>query len=206
MHQFRGNHATKTGPARVNTILGIDPGSRITGFGVVRIEGQNILHVSHGVIAPPVRLEFNARIAIIAEEMDGLIARLCPEVTVIEQIFLGKNADSAFKLGHARGVIVASAMRAGSQVVEYATRSVKKGITGKGSATKEQVQFILFTVLGLIKKEGSIDIQMQHASDTPIDASDALALAYYHARQMTIRESFNRQAANLSGRRKEEEL
>jgi crossover junction endodeoxyribonuclease RuvC len=149
-------------------ILGIDPGTQFTGFGVIKADGDRIIHVTHGLIAPPSKLEFNERIAIISSEIDALIERFSPDLTVIEKIFLGKNPDSAFKLGHARGIAVASAIRSGSSVVEYAARSVKKGITGNGASTKEQVQLVLFSLLGLKGRVQS-------------DASDALALAYYHA-------------------------
>lgn len=167
----------------MKVVLGIDPGSQYTGFGAVRTDGDRIVHVSHGVIKPPSSLGFNDRIAVISGELEVLLAKLKPDVTVIERIFLGKNADSAFKLGHARGVAVASAIRSGSEVVEYATRLVKKGVTGNGGATKEQVQLVLFTLLGISSQ----------ASKAPADASDALALAYYHARNLEISENFKRQ-------------
>lgn len=157
----------------VKLVLGIDPGSRFTGFGAVRADGRRVEHVSHGVISLPAQLSFNERIGIIAGEMESLLARLKPDVTVVERIFLGKNADSAFKLGHARGIVLAAAVRSGAEIVEYATRSVKKGITGNGSATKEQVQMILFATLGI--REAAQE-----------DASDALALAYYHARGLEV--------------------
>lgn len=159
----------------MSLVLGIDPGSQFTGFGAIRIEGHGrttqLTLVCCGVIAPPVKLEFNQRIGIIAEELEILIDRLKPKITVIERVFLGKNADSAFKLGHARGLAVATAVRGGSEIVEYATRSVKKGITGSGAATKEQVQMVLFAALGIREAARA-------------DASDALALAYYHARNI----------------------
>jgi crossover junction endodeoxyribonuclease RuvC len=157
--------------AALKIVLGIDPGSAFTGFGVVRSDGRQIEHLSHGVIAPPGKLDFNRRIAIIAEEIEILIERIQPDVAVVERIFLAKNADSAFKLGHVRGAIIAALVRGGCEVVEYATRSVKKGITGNGGSSKEQVQTILFAVLGI-----RTPVQM--------DASDALALAFYHAKQI----------------------
>ena len=136
------------------------------------IDGRMEL-LSFGVIAPPKTLSFNHRISIIASEVDSLLARIQPDITVVERIFLGKNADSAFKLGHVRGAIIAQAIRAESEVVEYATRSVKKGVTGNGNATKEQVQLILFAAL---KIRGAAQA----------DASDALALAFYHARNLDV--------------------
>jgi crossover junction endodeoxyribonuclease RuvC len=171
-------------PNAKRTILGIDPGSRFTGFGVVRVEGDKVLHLSHGVIAPPSQMEFCQRIGVLAAEIEALVARIEPSVTVIERVFLGKNADSAFKLGHARGVAVAAAARAGSEIVEYATRAVKKGITGTGAASKEQVQAVLFAVLGLKGR-----MQM--------DASDALALAVFHARTIEVQGRLARQGREV---------
>jgi crossover junction endodeoxyribonuclease RuvC len=140
--------------------------------------------VSLGVIAPPPHFSFAERIGIIAEEFELLLERLRPDIAVIERVFLGKNADSAFKLGHARGVVMAAASRGGCQMVEYATRAVKKGITGNGSATKDQVQAVLFASLGL--KERAI-----------ADASDALALAYYHAGNLEVRARFGQGETEL---------
>lgn len=163
-------------------VLGIDPGSQVTGFGLIRVEEPSLTagardgltHLTHGVISPPSSLPFHDRLAIIAREIEALIERCQPDIVVVERIFLGKNADSAFKLGHVRGVAIASALRAGCEIAEYAARSVKKGVTGSGASTKEQVQLILFAALGV------------KDSKMKIDASDALALAFYHARQMGI--------------------
>jgi crossover junction endodeoxyribonuclease RuvC len=153
--------------------LGIDPGSQFAGFGAVRSDGRAIELISFGVIAPPQNLDFNERIGIIASEMVALVGRLKPDVTVVERVFLGKNVDSAFKLGHARGVAIAAAVQAGSSIVEYSPRTVKKGITGNGAASKEQVQMVLFAA-------------MNWRGQSKADASDALALAYYHARQLEV--------------------
>lgn len=164
----------------VKVILGIDPGSTFTGFGIVNSDDGQILHVTHGVIAPPATLSFHDRLGIIAGELEALVARVNPDQVVVERIFLGKNADSAFKLGHVRGVAVACGIRAGSEVVEYAARAVKKGITGSGAATKEQVQLVLFAALGLQNHRARFD------------ASDALALAFYHARNLQVSARFAR--------------
>lgn len=147
----------------------------MTGFGLVQVLNDgSMIHLGHGVISPPSTLKFHDRLALIAREIDALIAKLQPDIVVVERIFLGRNADSAFKLGHVRGVAVAAAIRAGCEFVEYSTRSVKKGVTGNGAASKEQVQVILFAALGL----GSVRVKL--------DASDALALAFYHARILEV--------------------
>ncbi len=163
-------------------ILGIDPGSQVTGFGLIRVDqgAAGVSHLSHGVISPPSSLEFHDRLAIIAREIEALIERTQPDIVVVERIFLGKNTDSAFKLGHVRGVAIASAIRAGCKFVEYAARAVKKGVTGSGAASKEQVQLILFAALGL------------RGTKVKFDASDALALAFYHSRNMEISIAANR--------------
>ncbi len=168
--------------SKFTRVLGIDPGSRATGFGLIRTDGRTIEVLSCGVISPPSDASFHERIGVIAEEFEILIRRLAPDVTVVERIFLGKNADSAFKLGHARGVILAGAVRSGCRLFEYSARKVKKGITGSGAASKDQVQMILGTTLGL-----KLNVQA--------DASDALALAVYHARLIEVEVGLLRQLA-----------
>lgn len=233
------------------TILGIDPGSHVTGFGVIRtvadtrghraansgarglsvghgarvghdvngasaagraragfassgaigVHGlsnaqlgqRRLVHINHGIIQPPRAMPFPQRVAVIAEELDELIEKTRPDVVVIELAFLGKNVDSAFKLGHVRGIVMAAAIRAGAEVAQYAARAVKKGVTGSGAASKEQVQMILFAALG-VKPRASAALNGSRAlrgaqagalAAMPIDASDALALAYYHAQQIS---------------------
>ncbi|QDK46043.1 crossover junction endodeoxyribonuclease RuvC [Bdellovibrio sp. ZAP7] len=153
------------------TILGVDPGSRITGFGVVRISNGKIEHINHGVILLDAVQEFPVRMAELGSAFREVMEKYRPQQVVIEKIFLGKNADSAFKLGHARGVIMYEAGLGKAAVSEYATRSVKKGITGTGAATKEDVQAVLKAMLNI-------------KVINRIDASDALAMACYHAFEM----------------------
>lgn len=152
-------------------ILGVDPGSRITGFGVIRVSEGRIEHINHGVIVMDADDNFAKRMCDLGAAFQEVVEKYKPQVVVIEKIFLGKNADSAFKLGHARGVIMYEGGRDGAQIVEYATRSVKKGVTGNGGSSKEDVQRVVQVLLGLQK------IQR-------IDASDALAMACYHAFEM----------------------
>lgn len=160
-------------------ILGIDPGSRITGFGYVQIEGARIRHLDHGIINVSSIDCFRQRITYIGQELRKLIEQRRPDCVAIEKIFLGKNADSAFKLGHARGVIMYESQLAQVEINEYATRVVKKSITGRGSASKEEVQLALTRLL-------------QVQIGTKIDASDALALAYHHAIQIEVQSKFQK--------------
>jgi len=160
-------------------ILGIDPGSRITGFGVVEINDDSsakdfaVTHRSHGVIVLDSNLEFPKRMKELGAALETLLVKYKPQQVVIEKIFLGKNADSAFKLGHARGVAMYEAAKVNATVIEYATRVVKKGIVGNGGASKEDVQSCLQRLLKIKAIER-------------LDASDALALATFQAYQLMI--------------------
>lgn len=152
-------------------ILGIDPGSRITGFGLIRLQRDQIEHVMHGVIQMDAKDDFNTRICDLGMALKKILKTHRPDGVAVEKIFLGKNADSAFKLGHARGVLIYECQLAKIQVSEYATRVIKKTITGKGSAEKTDVQAYLEKFLGLSEIQS-------------IDASDALAVAVHHAFQL----------------------
>ncbi len=150
------------------TILGVDPGSRITGFGVIRVHHGRIEHINHGVILLDGDHSFPLRMKELGFAFREVMEKYQPHQVVIEKIFLGKNADSAFKLGHARGVIMYEAGRGEASVYEYATRSVKKSVTGNGGSSKEDVQAVLKATLNL-------------KTIQRIDASDALAMACHHA-------------------------
>ncbi len=164
-------------------ILGVDPGSRITGFGVIRVHRGQVEHINHGVILLNAEESFPVRMRELGKAFREVMLKYKPGHVVIEKIFLGKNADSAFKLGHARGVIMYEAGLEMADVFEYATRSVKKGITGNGGSTKEDVMAVLKAVLKI-------------SSIQRLDASDALAMACYHAYEMQKKAILDR-AVNL---------
>lgn len=161
------------------TILGVDPGSRITGFGVVRVESGRIEHINHGVIMLDGDQAFPSRMKELGSAFREVMEKYKPQQVVIEKIFLGKNADSAFKLGHARGVVMYEAGMGDADVYEYATRVVKKGVTGNGGASKEDVQAILKAILNI-------------KVINRIDASDALAMACHHAFELKKRSILER--------------
>lgn len=148
-------------------ILGIDPGSRITGFGVIKRTGQKIEYVVSGCIRTGDG-EMAERLKKIYEGVSELIDTYQPQEFAIEQVFMGKNADSALKLGQARGVAMVAACMKELGVAEYAPRSIKQAVVGKGSATKEQVQHMVQYLLKLPGKPQA-------------DAADALAIAICHA-------------------------
>jgi crossover junction endodeoxyribonuclease RuvC len=152
-------------------LMGIDPGSQFTGYGVLVFEGHKIQHIAHGVIRIPKTLSFPEKLLQIALDLRQLLKAHQPSAVVVEKIFLGKNVDSAFKLGQVRGVCLLEAAALSMPCVEYATRQVKQCITGSGGADKDQVSWMLRRLLSI---EGEL----------PHDASDALALAFCHCREL----------------------
>ncbi|MGE3975753.1 MAG: crossover junction endodeoxyribonuclease RuvC [Bdellovibrionales bacterium] len=151
-------------------ILGIDPGSQNVGFGVIDVQSEKLRYVEHGVIQLKAKEEFLSRMKTLGARMDELLSRFQPQILVIEKAFVGKNVDSAFKLGHARGICIYLAMNRGALVAEYAPREIKKGITGSGAAEKDQVATCVQALLGL-----------RTLDSVSFDATDALAMAVHHA-------------------------
>ncbi|OFZ31210.1 MAG: crossover junction endodeoxyribonuclease RuvC [Bdellovibrionales bacterium RIFCSPHIGHO2_01_FULL_40_29] len=156
-------------------ILGIDPGSRFLGYGVISVESSRLKPIDYGVLKFNAELPLSERLHEIGLGVQQLFKTFKPSHLSLEKIFLGKNADSAFKMGHARGVIIYESLIAGCEVHEYATRVVKKGITGNGGAEKEHVRTVVCNLL---------QIPMLKS----LDASDALAMACFHSSQLKVLE------------------
>lgn len=162
-------------------IIGIDPGTQLLGYGVVEKTTRGVRFLAKGTLRCGAHDTFNGRLFAMAEQIAPLFAEWKPDACAIEKIFLGRNVDSAFKLGHIRGICMHEAMKFGAKCFEYAPRTVKQGITGSGSASKEQVQMLLYSHLGIsAAKVGSKEL----------DASDALALAFYHSMRIDILRRF----------------
>lgn len=157
-------------PAR---ILGIDPGSIVTGFGVIDVTAQGTRYVASGNIRPG-RGDLAARLRQIFEHVEELVDCHAPDEVAIERVFMHANPDSALKLGQARGAALCGATRRGASVHEYAAREVKLAVTGTGAADKVQVQHMVKVLLGL---EGKL----------AADAADALAIAICHANHRALR-------------------
>lgn len=160
-------------------ILGLDPGSRFTGIGIVAVDGDHVEYVHHEVIHLAEKWPLHERLRVLHVELVGVFGRFKIHSVAVEKIFFGKNADSAFKLGHARGVCLLAAAAHGAVVEEYAARFVKKCITGSGAADKNQVQMMILNLLRMGSSVGQL----------AFDATDALSLAVTHAR---MRESTER--------------
>lgn len=148
-------------------ILGIDPGSRITGFGVINQVGSRIEYIDSGCIRIPAG-ELPEKLQQVYEGIHRVIEVHQPQMVGIEQVFMSRNADSALKLGQARGAAIVAAVNQGLPVAEYSARQVKQSVVGKGSADKTQVQHMVMALLKLNRVPQA-------------DAADALAVALCHA-------------------------
>lgn len=149
-------------------LLGIDPGSRITGYGIIAQQGRQWTYVDSGCIRMNSADALPERVLTIFTGLTTLIERWQPTRAVIEQVFLAKNADSALKLGQARGAAIAAAATQGLSVSEYTARQIKQAVVGTGSADKTQVQHMVVKLLNL-------------SAAPQADAADALAAALCHA-------------------------
>ena len=159
---------------RSSIILGIDPGTLIMGYGLVKVTGTKLELLEMGVLQPGKVKDSYKKLQLIFNTVSGLITKYQPTAFAIEAPFFGKNVQSMLKLGRAQGVAIAAAMRHGLEVTEYSPKKVKQSVTGNGNASKEQVQKMLQHILCF--------------TETPkhFDATDALAVAVCHQFQQNL--------------------
>ncbi|EPR42742.1 Crossover junction endodeoxyribonuclease ruvC [Desulfovibrio sp. X2] len=155
-------------------VLGLDPGSRVTGWGIVAERGGSLALIDAGTIKLAAQADMAVRLGRIYEELAGLIAEHRPLEAAIENVFVNKNTLSALKLGQARGAAIAACAVAGLPVAGYEPTLVKKSIVGTGRAEKEQVAFMVGRLLGTTRRFA-------------LDASDALAVAVCHLNERRLR-------------------
>ncbi len=150
-------------------IFGVDPGSAHTGYGCIDASGGCYRILACGALSPPAESAFPGKLRAIHEGLTALLAEHRPETVAIEDLFYARNARSALKLGHVRGVVMLAASEAGLPVVEYAPAEVKRALVGYGRAEKQQVQKMVSLLLGLEPPPSRLDV------------TDALAVAVCHA-------------------------
>ena len=150
-------------------ILGIDPGTATTGFGIIRVVGNSFKTVDYGVITTPPGIPMEQRLVMIYEQMNKIIDTWKPDQVAIEELYFNQNVTTGITVGQARGVLLLSCAQKGLPVFEYTPLQVKQAIVGNGRAEKKQVQFMVKTFLGL------------REIPKPDDAADGLAIAIRHA-------------------------
>lgn len=150
-------------------IIGVDPGTVVTGFGIIKFENNIPKYVHSGIIKTPTSKEIPPRLEAIYNELDKLIKLYNPSEFSIETAFYAKNVQSVLKIGYARGVSMLAATHNSLFIKEYSPREIKKSVVGKGGASKEQVQFMIKKLLNIKQLE------------MKLDESDALAIAICHA-------------------------
>lgn len=169
-------------------ILGIDPGSRRTGFGFIEVVGSKLSYISSGIIRLPEE-SLPQRLKVIVNSVGELIAEHQPVSMAVEDVFFARDPRAALRLGQARGAAIVAGVQADLPVAEYSARTVKQAVVGSGAATKEQVQEMVVRLLALsaVPKE---------------DAADALAVAICHAHSVTTHASLSQASRYARGRRK----
>ncbi|MCZ7602713.1 MAG: crossover junction endodeoxyribonuclease RuvC [Melioribacteraceae bacterium] len=151
------------------TIIGIDPGTIFTGFGVIKYHRNQLSLIDSGIIKTPAVKEMAPRLEAIYNELSLLIRKYDPDAFALETAFYGKNVQSALKIGYARGVSMLAAKHNNLDTAEYSPREVKKSVVGNGAASKEQVQYMIKKLLSIRKTK------------IKFDETDALAVAICHA-------------------------
>jgi len=149
-------------------ILGIDPGTKIVGYGLIAPRGNFFSAEEFGCFKVARNLQFHEKLKFVFDNISDLIERTKPDVAVVEEVFVANNAKTSLRLGHARGVILLAAANAGISVAEYSPREIKQAVLGFGNASKQQIQKII--------------VQLLNISDDKIqkDAADGLAVALCH--------------------------
>jgi len=157
-------------------ILGVDPGSHQTGWGLIGASGSDLRVIDYGLIRLPGKESLSGRLLILYEELTAVIERTRPDEVAVEEVYVARNAKSALTLGHARGVILLACARSGVIPAEYPANTVKQAVLGHGgaAATKERVAFMVRAILGL------------EEIPEPADITDALACAICHAHRREV--------------------
>lgn len=177
---------SKSGAGRPHReiILGIDPGSIHTGWGLIETAGNALRHVAHGTVSPANSIALGARLSEIYRGLQEIMDRYQPATVSIEKVFFSRNVQSALKLGQARGVALLAAAQNQVSLAEYSAAEIKVAVVGYGQATKEQVQKMVNVLLGL-------------RGPMRADAADALAVAICHIHRRTFQ---NLVVQSLNGR------
>jgi len=159
-------------------IIGLDPGLRHTGWGVVAIDGNRLRHVADGAVHVPAAGSLAERLRALHEGLDKILAEQCPDEAAVEETFVNKNPGTTLRLGAARGVVLLAPARRGIKVAEYSANLIKKSVVGAGHADKHQIEVMVRMLLPGVLAAG--------------DAADALAVTICHAHHVQTDRAWNR--------------
>jgi crossover junction endodeoxyribonuclease RuvC len=165
-------------------ILGIDPGTKVMGYGVIETDDDNVALVEYGVIVPPDKTEIAARLSYIFKELQSVISRHRPDSVAVEQPFVAKNVRSALAIGRAQAVALLAAADRNIPACEYTPAQIKQRVANYGASSKEQIQEMVRLQLGLSEVP------------QPDDAADALAVAICHCQEMHVADMLSMQEEN----------
>ena len=159
-------------------VLGLDPGLRHTGWGVIDVAGNRLGHVADGVVSAPVTLSLGERLVALFRQISEVVERFRPDEAAVEETFVNKNPGTTLRLGAARGVVLLAPARRGIKVAEYSANLIKKSVVGAGHADKHQIEVMVRMLLPGVLAAG--------------DAADALAVAICHAHHVQTDRAWNR--------------
>jgi len=168
-------------------LLGLDPGLRVSGWGVIDVDGNRLRHVADGAVKTDGKLALAERLVQLYDGLSEIIERFSPDEAAVEETFLNKNPSSTLKLGHARGIVLLVPARMGLLVAEYSANLIKKSTVGTGHADKEQVKMMMRTLLP------SCEI-------ATADAADALAVAVCHAHHRATKSAWANAKVSAGGK------
>ncbi|MDK9700362.1 MAG: crossover junction endodeoxyribonuclease RuvC [bacterium] len=171
--------AEQTTLATGDRILGVDPGTAVTGWGLLELTRKGVMFINAGVIRTKPSDPHESRLLQLSQGLQTVIAEYSPNVAAVEEPFFGENARSALILGQARGALLLTIAQANVPVFSYSPREVKQSATGSGSATKEQVSFMMGRILNLPDTTRTPNPETR--APFPLDATDALAIAFCHS-------------------------
>ena len=182
LRDYSARHRPPLNAKSAVRVIGVDPGSGTTGYGVIDSDGRSYEVVEFGGIRGSRNLTFAARLLEISRRLEEVIERLTPQACAIEDTFYAVNVKSALKLGQARGAVLVAAARAGVEIFEYSPLEIKSALVGYGRAEKQQVQAMVRALLGM------------NDPPEPLDASDALAVAICHINVASTLTRFTKKA------------
>ncbi|HVB69804.1 MAG TPA: crossover junction endodeoxyribonuclease RuvC [Acetobacteraceae bacterium] len=159
------------------TLLGLDPGLSVTGWGLIAVDGNRLRHIADGIVATDAATPVPARLRLLHDALAALIAEYRPDEAAVEETYVNRNGAATLKLGYARGIALLAPALAGIPVAEYGAKTVKRAVVGTGGAAKEQVQMMVRRLL-------------PGATVRRADAADALAVAICHAHHRATRQAW----------------